>query len=99
MHADAVMDRIVHNTIWVDTGTHTMSRQETARRVSAAPHHDGHWPPQAIFLAPNRKIGWPSHLRILRRAPEAFDGSSLCRYGAVGLTSLVDMAGPLGVPY
>ena len=24
VHADAIMDRIVHNTIWVDTGTHNM---------------------------------------------------------------------------
>lgn len=24
VHADAIMDRIVHNTLWVDTGTHNM---------------------------------------------------------------------------
>ena len=24
VHADAIMDRIVHNTIWVDTGSHNM---------------------------------------------------------------------------
>ena len=24
VHADAIMDRIVHNTIWVETGTHNM---------------------------------------------------------------------------
>ena len=24
VHADAIMDRIVHNTIWVDTGNHNM---------------------------------------------------------------------------
>ncbi|SMX79239.1 IstB-like ATP binding protein [Brevibacterium sp. Mu109] len=27
VHADAIMDRIVHNTIWVDTGTHYMREQ------------------------------------------------------------------------
>src|SRR5699024_12728558 len=27
VHADAIMDRIVHNTIWVDTGTHSMREQ------------------------------------------------------------------------
>lgn len=27
VHADAIMDRIVHNTIWVDTGTHNMREQ------------------------------------------------------------------------
>lgn len=29
VHADAIMDRIVHNTIWVDTGTYNM-REHTA---------------------------------------------------------------------
>ncbi|MEX5263044.1 hypothetical protein RF640_03305 [Kocuria sp. CPCC 205231] len=29
VHADAIMDRIVHNTIWIDTGTHNM-REHTA---------------------------------------------------------------------
>jgi DNA replication protein DnaC len=29
VHADAIMDRIVHNTIWVDTGTHNM-REHTS---------------------------------------------------------------------
>ncbi len=24
VHADAIMDRIVHNTVWVDTGSHNM---------------------------------------------------------------------------
>ena len=29
VHADAIMDRIVHNTIWVDTGTHNMREHAT----------------------------------------------------------------------
>ena len=29
VHADAIMDRIVHNTIWIDTGTKNM-REHTA---------------------------------------------------------------------
>ena len=29
VHADAIMDRIVHNTIWVDTGSHNM-REHTS---------------------------------------------------------------------
>ena len=29
VHADAIMDRIVHNTIWVDTGTHNMREHVT----------------------------------------------------------------------
>ena len=29
VHADAIMDRIVHNTIWIDTGTRNM-REHTA---------------------------------------------------------------------
>lgn len=28
-HADAIMDRIIHNTIWVETGTYNM-REKTA---------------------------------------------------------------------
>lgn len=30
VHADAVMDRIVHNTIWIDTGTHNMREHAAA---------------------------------------------------------------------
>ena len=29
VHADAIMDRIVHNTIWVDTGSHNMREHAT----------------------------------------------------------------------
>ncbi len=29
VHADAIMDRIVHNTIWVDTGNHNMREHAT----------------------------------------------------------------------
>ena len=29
LHADAIMDRIVHNTIWVDTGTSNMREHMT----------------------------------------------------------------------
>ena len=31
VHADAIMDRIVHNTIWIDTGNHNM-REHTATK-------------------------------------------------------------------
>ncbi|MFC5932260.1 ATP-binding protein [Cryobacterium melibiosiphilum] len=34
VHADAIMDRIVHNTIWVETGGHNM-REHTAGLVTA----------------------------------------------------------------
>ncbi|WP_405216917.1 ATP-binding protein [Agrococcus sp. Ld7] len=34
VHADAIMDRIVHNTLWVDTGTYNM-RQHTAPAAAA----------------------------------------------------------------
>lgn len=27
VHADAIMDRIAHNTLWIDTGTHNMREQ------------------------------------------------------------------------
>ena len=30
VHADAVMDRIVHNTLWIDTGTHNMREHAAA---------------------------------------------------------------------
>ena len=30
VHADAAMDRIVHNTIWIDTGTHNMREHAAA---------------------------------------------------------------------
>lgn len=30
VHADAIMDRIVHNTIWIDTGTHNMREHAAA---------------------------------------------------------------------
>jgi DNA replication protein DnaC len=29
VHADAIMDRIIHNTVWVETGTYNM-REHTA---------------------------------------------------------------------
>lgn len=64
--ADEIMDRIVHNTICVDTSTHNMlehatrSQQRNSPAGVDGPHHDDRWPPQAISLAPNRKIGWPS---------------------------------------
>jgi DNA replication protein DnaC len=29
VHADAIMDRIIHNTVWVETGTYNM-REQTA---------------------------------------------------------------------
>lgn len=32
VHADAIMDRIVHNTFWVDTGTHNMREQAILNR-------------------------------------------------------------------
>lgn len=32
VHADAIMDRIVHNTIWVDTGSHNMRQQATVNQ-------------------------------------------------------------------
>ena len=34
VHADAIMDRIVHNTIWVETGGHNM-RDHTAGKITA----------------------------------------------------------------
>lgn len=45
-----------------------MSQQRNSPAGVDGPHHDDRWPPQAISLAPNRKIGWPSHLRILMHA-------------------------------
>lgn len=32
VHADAIMDRIVHNTIWVDTGNHNMRQHATMKQ-------------------------------------------------------------------
>lgn len=32
VHADAIMDRIVHNTIWIETGTYNM-REHTAAQT------------------------------------------------------------------
>ena len=29
VHADAIMDRIIHNTVWVETGTYN-TREQTA---------------------------------------------------------------------
>lgn len=34
VHANAIMERIVHNTIWVETGGHNM-REHTASQVTA----------------------------------------------------------------
>ncbi|GEP28780.1 MULTISPECIES: hypothetical protein [Cryobacterium] len=34
VHADAIMDHIVHNTIWVETGGHNM-REHTVGKVTA----------------------------------------------------------------
>jgi hypothetical protein len=31
VHADAIMDRIIHNTIWVDTGNHNMRQHATMK--------------------------------------------------------------------
>ena len=33
VHADAIMDRIVHNTIWIETGTYNM--REHANAINA----------------------------------------------------------------
>lgn len=32
VHADAIMDRIVHNTIWIDTGSHNMREHATMKQ-------------------------------------------------------------------
>jgi hypothetical protein len=36
VHADAIMDHIVHNTIWVETGGHNM-REHTVGKITAKP--------------------------------------------------------------
>ena len=35
VHADAIMDRIVHNTIWVETGGHNMREHTAGDFISA----------------------------------------------------------------
>jgi len=47
VHADTIMDRIIHNTIWVDTGNYNMrehaaliSAYHKQRRAPAAPCHE-----------------------------------------------------------
>nr|WP_260680124.1 hypothetical protein [Corynebacterium glutamicum] len=66
--ADAIMDRIVHNTICVDTGTHnmlehaTMSQQRNSPAGVDGPHHDDRWPPQAIYIPgpqPQDRVAFP----------------------------------------
>ncbi|TIH35591.1 ATP-binding protein [Subtercola vilae] len=75
VHADAIMDRIVHNTLWVETGGHNM-REHTASqakprhnlsrgRASMAPNRATARPRKAIPVAPEGNIHWPLHRQIL----------------------------------
>ena len=70
VHADAIMDRIVHNTIWIDTGNHNM-REHTATKYptgaggGSGPRQRHWWPPPAISPAPRGSIQWPRQPRIL----------------------------------
>ncbi|WP_277612244.1 ATP-binding protein [Cryobacterium glaciale] len=71
VHADAIMDRIIHNTIWVETGNYNM-REHAAlvtaylvtESVSGAKPRDC-WRSPARTPALNRTIGWRSRLQIL----------------------------------
>lgn len=71
VNADAIMDRIIHNTIWVETGTYNMrehtalaSAKSTTEGVSGSqPHH--HWRSLAQSVVLNRTIGWCSKPQIL----------------------------------
>ena len=73
VHADAIMDCIVHNTLWVEIDRHNM-REHTAAQVAAQTSRDGAslaptrataWRPEAIPVAPEGNIRWPPHLQIL----------------------------------
>lgn len=71
VHADAIMDRIIHNTIWVEAGTYNM-REHTALASAysvtevasgSQPHH--HWRSLARTVVLNRTIRWCSKPQIL----------------------------------
>ena len=67
------MARMIHNTTWAETGTHSMrgqTEQSTALFVAgsdtgAEPHH--RWCSSARLVGLNRTIGWGSAARILSR--------------------------------
>ncbi len=72
VHADAIMDRIIHNTIWVKTGNYNMRRTHSTRNrlaavtegVSGARPRD-RWRSLARTPALNRTNRWRSKLQIL----------------------------------
>jgi hypothetical protein len=66
VHADAIMDRIIHNTIWVETGNYNM-RDHTAHRTAVENCHGGRQRRQAMRpLALSRNITKPRVALILR---------------------------------
>jgi hypothetical protein len=94
VYADAIMDRIVHNTIWVETGGHSMrdtpparSRHRHARgRESLATDRAIAWLPKAISVAPEGNIYWPPNPHILT-------GLLPCGSEAVGVERSVPFRG------
>lgn len=71
VHADAIIDRSIHNTVWVETGTYN-TREHTAMTGALSrmegtsgsqPHY--HWCSLARLVVLNRTIRWCSKHRIL----------------------------------
>lgn len=70
-HAEAIMDRVTHNTVWVETGSYNMSENTalaTAQSMwegvsDSQPHR--RWRSLAGSVALNRTIGWLSKHPIL----------------------------------
>lgn len=60
-HTDAVIDHIMHSTIWIDTGNQDM-RENTSIVVEGGGSPAPPLAPTSNITAPQGNIGWPTSL-------------------------------------
>ena len=95
VHADAIMDRIVHNTIWIETGSTNMREHGAATMAAGADAGERDclgWRSPAISggaqaddrLALNRNIRWRWTLQILNEAKQDIRHGCSWRAGVFG---------------
>lgn len=71
--ADAIMDHLTHNTIWIKTGSHDTHEKVGADQEYFGPLEAGgsqakrRWPPKEISVAPNGNNGWCPDRLILKQ--------------------------------
>lgn len=90
MHADAIMDRIVSNALWIDTGTHNIREYAAAKPVvhasgnavaptdaTTGPQRQYWWPPEAMLggpKPPNFQLAEVPRAGLTTASPGAIDG-------------------------